>query len=74
MVGEGAFADTTDIVEGDFTDIAFLENGTESGNPTIGLRIKVPVGDMEIDVFAQTTWRLLHGAVRAFEARYGVPT
>lgn len=70
MEGDGAYSDTPDAKHGMLTDIAFLQNGTESGKPSIALRAKLDDGTV---VILETTWTLLHSANNAFVARYGWP-
>lgn len=73
MDGDGAFADLADrkdVTEGFATAVTYLKNGTASGRGSVAFKIEDDEGRI---VIAQTTWALLHAAVRAFEARYGAP-
>lgn len=74
MEGDGAFQDDMaadpDWKHGLLDAITFLENGTTGGRPAIGVLVKNDDGSL---VIAETTWALLHTAIRAFEARYGAP-
>jgi hypothetical protein len=48
--------------------IGILIKGTEEGRPVVIVRAELPDGTF---VLAETTFRLLHVAMRAFTARYG---
>lgn len=52
------------FIEGRWTGIARLKNGTVGGNPTVTIRIELPNGRT---VLAETTLALLSSAVKAFE-------
>lgn len=70
--GDGAFADwREDCQGGRVVRVAALTGGTSGGNLSVALGI---IADDGSQVIAETTWRLLHTAVRAIEARYGRPT
>jgi hypothetical protein len=69
--GDGAFEDVRDEAQrGDAFRIAALNGGMTSGNLSIALGVR---GDDGKVIVAETSWRLLHAAVRAIEARYGSP-
>ena len=51
--------------EGTLERIGLLRNGTHEGRASVGLVIQLEDGT---HVIAQTTWRLLHNAVRALAA------
>lgn len=71
LEGDGAFEDVRDEAQrGDAFRIAALPGGMASGNLSIALGVR---GDDGKVVIAETSWRLLHAAVRAIEARYGKP-
>jgi hypothetical protein len=73
LEGDGAWPDLAarEIVEGQWTRINILPHGMASGRPSIGIVVELPDGRA---CFAETSWRLLHAAVKAMEARYGEPT
>ena len=52
----------------DVTAVGALTKGTESGQPTITIRMDTPDGKI---VLGQTTLRLFVNAARAFAAAYG---
>lgn len=54
-----------DALAGDLVRIGLLRNGTTEGRASVGLVVQLPDGT---HVIAQTTWRLLHNAVRALAA------
>jgi hypothetical protein len=56
--------------EGQLVDIVGIPDGTQGGNPAVGLRIQMPDGSY---VFTQTTWALFHAATAALRGRYGEP-
>lgn len=71
--GDGAMEDLVgraDVQLGSIAQLAILDRGTTEGNPSVSFRIECDDGSI---VVAQTTWRLLHNAVKAVEARYGEP-
>jgi hypothetical protein len=70
--GDGAFDDLPRdaIAHGHATAIAYLDRGMASGKGSIALRVDVDGGG---HVVAETSWALLHAAVRAIEARHGAP-
>lgn len=49
---------------------AVLPEGTESGQPSVSIRLDLPDGRI---VFTQLTWNLLHATVKAIQAKYGTP-
>jgi len=71
--GEGAAKDLAEIENwqgGEIEEIIWLDNATAEGLPAVFLRISCSDGSV---VVAQTTWRLLHNAIKAAEVRYGEP-
>lgn len=54
------------FIEGNWTGIARLPNGTVNGKSTVTIRVELPDGQT---VLAQTTLTLLSNAMRAFEIR-----
>lgn len=75
MEGDCAFEEDLkgrDDWQGGMLDaITFLDAGMSSGKPSIAVLVKCE--DDGSLVIAQTSWALLHAAVRAFEARHGAP-
>lgn len=72
LEGDGAFSDipARKMREGNFSAITGLPDGTESGKPTICIRVDMVDGTT---VLAQTTLALFLTAADAFKARYGDP-
>ncbi len=72
LTGDGAWPDlaTRDLVHGEWTRLNALAGGMASGGVSIGIIVELPDGR---PVFAETSWRLLHAALKAIEARYGIP-
>jgi len=69
MEGDGAFQndiETNKWQGGTLDAITVLEASTISGKPSVALLVKCADGTI---VIAETTWALLHAAVRAFEAK-----
>jgi hypothetical protein len=68
--GDGAFSDLQDkeFNHGMVAELAVLASGTQSGRPSIALRIENDDGTFTV---AETTWALLWNACHAIEARYG---
>lgn len=50
--------------------IAVLPGGTEGGEVSVTFRVNAPDGQV---ILFETTWYLLHAAVRTIEATYGKP-
>lgn len=72
--GDSAAADLQgrdDWQGGTISQFIMLEGGMVSGKPSVALRIECKDGSV---VIAQTSWALMHAAIRAAEARYGVPS
>ena len=74
MEGDGAFEEDVgasgEYLSGMLDAITLLDAGMSSGKPSIAVLVRCFDGQL---VIAQTSWALLHSAVRAFEARYGAP-
>jgi hypothetical protein len=70
--GTGAWDDlaSRDVVPGTWTRLAALPGGMTSGALSIAILVELPDGRA---VLAETSWRLLHAAVTALAACYGVP-
>jgi hypothetical protein len=70
--GEHAWPDlaTRDLVRGAWTRLTALPHGMTSGALSIAICVELPDGRA---VVAETSWALLHAAVQAIAARYGVP-
>jgi hypothetical protein len=58
------------VIDGELTRMGVLRAGTNAGLPSIAMVVELPDGNA---VMVQTTWRILHAAVRACEARWGAP-
>ncbi len=76
LKGEGAWPDMEQLInDGNLViipeeaaiDIAVLDNGTESGEPSIAFRFHLPDGKV---AFAQTTLRLFLTSIRVIQTRY----
>ena len=65
--GDGAFQDVAETIRAEATweRIAFLEHGTDSGQPSVMILLQLPNGDR---IAAQTTYRLLETAVAGYQA------
>ena len=76
LKGEGAWPDMQQLIDDDklviipneaVIDIAVLDDGTVSGEPSIAFRFYLPDGKV---AFAQTTLRLFLTSVRVINTRY----
>ncbi len=76
LEGEGAWPDMEQLInDGKLIiipdeatiDIAVLDNGTKSGEPSIAFRFYLPDGKV---AFAQTTLRLFLTSIRVIQTRY----
>lgn len=56
--------------QGELRGVAALPRGTESGKPTVTVRVELPDGTV---VLAETTLTLFLSAADAFKARHGDP-
>ena len=65
--GDGAFQDVAHTIqaEADWERIAFLEHGTDSGQPSVMILLQLPDGTRLV---AQTTYRLLETAIAGYQA------
>lgn len=59
------WSDVDPTYSGELERIGLLRNGTAEGRATVGLVVRLTDGR---HVIVQTTWRLLHNAVRALAA------
>lgn len=69
LSGDGAWPDmaSKEIIQVENLEVAALEGGMQSGQPSVAFRIDLPDGRV---VFAETSMRLFLGAADAFRARY----
>lgn len=72
--GDGAWPDlkekigTEQVIEAEVNAVAALNQGMQTGLPSVCLRINLPDGRV---VLAQTSMRLWNAATRAFIGRFG---